>query len=51
MASSRVLAAAQAQGDFNLLAERHRRTLRVHVGGDVRRGLVTLSEQVSGALK
>ena len=46
-----VLAAAQAQGEFNLLAERHRRALWVHVGADVRHGLATLCEQVSYALK
>src|SRR5438128_7976677 len=31
--------AAQARGDFNVLAERGRRALRVHIRGDVTRGL------------
>jgi transaldolase/glucose-6-phosphate isomerase len=45
-----VVKAAQAQGDFQVLAERGRRLLRVHVGADVRAGLETLREMVARAL-
>jgi len=37
-----VVKAAQARGDFQVLAERKRRALRVHLGPDVRAGLATL---------
>src|SRR5262249_54444874 len=37
-----VVKAAQARGDFAVLAERGRRALRVHLGKDVRAGLATL---------
>lgn len=37
-----VVKAAQARGDFEVLAERGRRVLRVHLGSDVKEGLVTL---------
>ena len=33
-----VVKTAQARGDFQVLAERQRRTLRVHLGGDVLAG-------------
>ena len=36
--------AAQARGDFQVLAERGRRALRVHLGGDVNAGLSRLLE-------
>jgi transaldolase / glucose-6-phosphate isomerase len=45
-----VLKAAQAQGDFNVLAERDRRILRVHLGPDVAAGLKFLRELVEAAL-
>ena len=45
-----VLKNAQAQGDFEVLAERGRRLLRVHLGPEVRAGLVRLREAVSQAL-
>ena len=45
-----VLKNAQAQGDFEVLAERGRRLLRVHLGPDVHAGLVRLREAVSQAL-
>jgi hypothetical protein len=45
-----VVKAAQARGDFQVLAERDRRTLRVHLGTDVRAGLATLSAAVKQAL-
>jgi len=37
-----VVKAAQARGDFQVLAERNRRALRVHLGKDVRAGLERL---------
>jgi transaldolase/glucose-6-phosphate isomerase len=45
-----VVKAAQARGDFNVLAERGRRALRVHVRGDLRAGLAKLREAVALAL-
>ena len=41
-----IVKAAQARGDFEVLAERERRALRVHLGADVPAGLVELSEIV-----
>jgi transaldolase / glucose-6-phosphate isomerase len=37
-----IVKAAQARGDFEVLAERGRRALRVHLGADVNRGLAIL---------
>jgi transaldolase / glucose-6-phosphate isomerase len=45
-----VVKAAQARGDFQVLAERGRRALRVHLGGDVAAGLDTLRQAVVAAL-
>jgi transaldolase/glucose-6-phosphate isomerase len=45
-----VLARAQARGDFDVLAERGRRILRVHLGPDVRAGLRALDRAVRRAL-
>jgi hypothetical protein len=41
-----VLKRFQAQGDFNVLADRKRRVLRIHVGSDVKAGLKQLHEIV-----
>jgi transaldolase/glucose-6-phosphate isomerase len=38
-ASFAVIMTAQARGDFDMLAERGRRALRVHLKGDVEAGL------------
>lgn len=46
-----VVKAAQARGDFQVLAERGRRALRVHLGPDVKAGLATLSAAVNKALR
>ncbi len=46
-----VVQAAQARGDFQVLAERGRRVLRVHLGSNVAAGLNTLAKAVSEALK
>ncbi|MFI5370809.1 MAG: bifunctional transaldolase/phosoglucose isomerase [Candidatus Eisenbacteria bacterium] len=45
-----VVKAAQARGDFAVLAERGRRALRVHLGPDVAAGLATLDAAVAEAL-
>jgi transaldolase/glucose-6-phosphate isomerase len=45
-----VVKAAQAQGDFAVLAERHRRLIRVHIGADVERGLSALRDAVASAV-
>ena len=45
-----VVKAAQARGDFQVLAERGRRALRVHLGNDVNAGLATLTAAVQKAL-
>ena len=42
--------AAQARGDFQVLADRKRRALRVHLGNDVKAGLAKLAELVSQVL-
>ncbi len=39
-----VVKAAQARGDFQVLVDRDRRALRVHLGRDVEAGLATLQE-------
>jgi transaldolase/glucose-6-phosphate isomerase len=49
-ASFGVVIAAQARGDFDVLAERHRRALRLHIEGDVEKGLATIGEAVRKAL-
>ena len=41
-----VVKAAQARGDFQVLADRGRRALRVHLGKDVERGLANLAKAV-----
>ncbi len=46
-----VVKAAQARGDFQVLAERNRRVLRVHLDKDVKAGLLALRETVEQALK
>jgi len=42
--------AAQARGDFQVLVERGRRALRVHLGKDLKSGLATLQAAVAEAL-
>ncbi len=41
---------AQARGDFQVLADRSRRALRVHLGSDVAAGLRTLDAAIEQAL-
>ena len=45
-----VVKAAQARGDFQVLAERGRRVLRVHMGADVKSGFATLHTAIKQAL-
>src|SRR5262249_54774070 len=46
-----VVKAAQARGDFQVLADRGRRALRVHLGPDVAAGLAELASAVKRALE
>jgi transaldolase/glucose-6-phosphate isomerase len=46
-----IVKAAQARGDFRVLAERDRRALRVHLGKDLKAGLATLATAFQQALK
>ena len=45
-----IVKAAQARGDFQVLAERGRRALRVHLGSNLKAGLATLRAAVEKAL-
>ncbi len=45
-----VVKSAQARGDFQVLADRQRRALRVHLGSDVKAGLGKLAELVKQVL-
>jgi transaldolase/glucose-6-phosphate isomerase len=45
-----IVKAAQARGDFQVLAERDRRALRVHLGKDVPAGLARLEAAIKQAL-
>jgi transaldolase/glucose-6-phosphate isomerase len=45
-----IVKAAQARGDFQVLAERGRRLLRVHLGADVPAGLAILKRAIGQAL-
>jgi transaldolase/glucose-6-phosphate isomerase len=49
-ASFGVIKAAQARGDFDILTERGRRALRVHLKGDLARGLKMLDAAIADAL-
>ena len=45
-----VVKAAQARGDFDVLAERGRRALRVHVKGNLAAGLERLGDAIKAAV-
>jgi len=45
-----IVKAAQARGDFAVLAERNRRALRVHLGSDVKAGLKKLGALINEVL-
>jgi len=49
-ASFGVIKAAQARGDFDVLTERGRRALRVHLKGDLKSGLEMLDAAITEAL-
>jgi transaldolase/glucose-6-phosphate isomerase len=49
-ASFGVIKAAQARGDFDVLTERGRRALRVHLKGDLEAGLKALNSAIQYAL-
>jgi transaldolase/glucose-6-phosphate isomerase len=46
-----IVKAAQARGDFDVLAERGRRALRVHIKGNLAAGLAGLTHAVEEALR
>jgi transaldolase / glucose-6-phosphate isomerase len=46
-----VVKAAQARGDLEVLIERGRRALRVHLGSDVPEGLEKLASAMDRALR
>jgi len=45
-----IVKAAQARGDFSVLAERGRRALRVHLGKNLKTGLASLAKAVQKAI-
>ena len=45
-----IVKAAQARGDFQVLADRNRRALRVHLGADIPAGLAALGKGIQKAL-
>jgi transaldolase/glucose-6-phosphate isomerase len=49
-ASFGVIKAAQARGDFNVLTERGRRALRIHLKGNIAEGLKMLDNAIAQAL-
>ena len=49
-ASFGVIKAAQARGDFDVLTERGRRALRIHLKGDLNSGLAKLQSAIKTAL-
>jgi len=49
-ASFGIIKAAQARGDFGVLTERDRRALRLHIKGDVSKGLAAINTAVAKAL-
>jgi len=46
-----VIEAAQARGDFGVLTERGKRALRLHITGDVAKGLAIIDAAIQSALK
>jgi transaldolase/glucose-6-phosphate isomerase len=46
-----IIQAAQARGDLEVLAERGRRALRIHLGADVAEGLRKLASALERALQ
>ncbi|GAC1533960.1 MAG: bifunctional transaldolase/phosoglucose isomerase [Candidatus Velthaea sp.] len=50
MVGFRILERAQALGDFEALDKRNRRGVRIHISGDLERGLAALSSALEGAV-
>jgi transaldolase/glucose-6-phosphate isomerase len=50
-ASFGVIKAAQARGDFDVLTDRGRRALRIHLKGNLTTGLAALDDAVTKALE
>ena len=48
-ASFGIIKAAQARGDFGVLTERGRRALRLHIKGDLAKGLATINAAITQA--
>ena len=46
-----IVKAAQARGDFQVLIDRHRRALRVHLGKDLTKGLAQLRDLIGAAIE
>ena len=46
-----VVKAAQARGDFDVLAQRNRRLLRIHLGGETTADLKSLHDEIAAALR
>lgn len=46
-----IVKAAQARGDFTVLADRNRRVMRVHLGSDIQAGLSAIEKAIMKALK
>ena len=46
-----IVKAAQARGDFQVLSDRGRRALRVHLGADVNAGLKKLTTAIDNSIK
>jgi transaldolase/glucose-6-phosphate isomerase len=49
-ATFRMIEAAEARGDFRVLAERGRRVLRAHIGGELAAGLAEIDRAARRAL-
>ncbi len=50
-ASFGIIKAAQARGDFGVLTDRGRRALRLHIKGDVAKGIATIRDAIAKALE
>ena len=50
-ASFGVVKTAQARGDFDVLTDRGRRALRLHIKGDVAKGIATIRDAIAKALE
>ena len=46
-----IIKAAQARGDFGVLTDRNRRALRLHIKGDIAKGVTTIKDTILKALE